>query len=67
MCSRFGRISTHVPRAGDDLPLPCGRSNHPGFQPTSPVRETTRKKLPAQRKALNKFQPTSPVRETTKQ
>ena len=83
----LAQISTHVPRAGDDVLLqqmrgagndfnprpPCGRRRVPqagqrhgknGFQPTSPVRETT-SFTPSGRAKSYKFQPTSPVRETT--
>ncbi len=34
-------ISTHVPRAGDDLMRELGLDWDKEFQPTSPVRETT--------------------------
>ena len=35
------KISTHVPRAGDDLDLSGTPITSLPFQPTSPVRETT--------------------------
>ena len=42
-------ISTHVPRAGDDLYLAMNSLPHMSFQPTSPVRETTLSAPPAPR------------------
>ena len=57
-------ISTHVPRAGDDLLRHLWTRYHRLlFQPTSPVRETTRVIVGNVIQRL--FQPTSPVRETT--
>ena len=58
-------ISTHVPRAGDDLLRHLWTLYHRLlFQPTSPVRETTRVIVGNVIQRL--FQPTSPVRETTR-
>ncbi len=56
-------ISTHVPRAGDDVDVLIIHNFAFKFQPTSPVRETTRGSAPLGLQYI--FQPTSPVRETT--
>ena len=56
-------ISTHVPRAGDDLVYDDFPAVFGEFQPTSPVRGTT--PWSSVMSSFGSFQPTSPVRGTT--